>query len=477
MPENWVGILGQGDVGITGNVTITGPRPWIDVRAYGLDPAASAATNDAALVAAYNALPASGGDILIPIPGGTAPYDISATWTIGDGSASAISTKRNIRILGGGAGSSASETVISGAVRLRWVGASGGTMVRVAGPISAVIFDGIVFDCNDLAATALDLMHPFSSEFRNLLVVRYRGFAYKISAYTDPVGCAVGANQNVWTNVKCIQPTSGTTASGIQIGPNATGVGIKLNVAQNVYTGCAFVRASNAAAASINLRFTDASVFLSCAGWSEGGALGDALLISVPTGDTVFPGGIVFYNSHLIGAKTVSGTWATGSGIMFLPLPTGDDPTVPVHANFRGLTDAGQFFGTIYGTPFQWATVGGLPTAVATTYYNLIGTPSSIVTENARQIPASVAMDLKRLVIGLTAEPGAGVTRTYTIRKNGGATAVTLAFGPTESGLKAWNGTISFAQNDLISLEEVISGAAAASSMGSVTTRWRETAA
>lgn len=73
-----------------GGVMMRGPRPWADVRAYGAK--GDGVTNDrAAVQAAIDTAPATGGTILFPPPG---PYFISG----------ALSTKRGLRFVGSGAG-------------------------------------------------------------------------------------------------------------------------------------------------------------------------------------------------------------------------------------------------------------------------------------------------------------------------------------------------------------------------------------
>src|SRR4051794_30493653 len=49
---------------VQGNLTIKGPNPWIDIRAYGADTAA--ADNTAAIQAAINAAGADGGTVFFP---------------------------------------------------------------------------------------------------------------------------------------------------------------------------------------------------------------------------------------------------------------------------------------------------------------------------------------------------------------------------------------------------------------------------
>lgn len=289
----------------------------------------------ATIQAAIDGLPATGGIVFIP-PG---TYKITSTLTIGNGTSLLASTRSSVTLVGAGRGQSAAEvTPIAAATKLVWAGAAGGTMLSVNGPISAVVLSDFMLDCADLAATGLQLNHPFDSDFSRISTLRYTGFAYKITAHPAPVNCVIGANGNQWTSVRALEK-SGASAAGIQIGP-ADRVGATiLNVAQNAFSNCHF--SSAAGQPSIELRFTDQLTFTNCV---TGDGVG--LLVSPPPLDTNFPNTCAFYNCAIIGDVSGAG-WTGTHKLLFMPFPKGDGEATPAQNFAMGLTSDGTWFGGI----------------------------------------------------------------------------------------------------------------------------------
>lgn len=128
---------GTGRIQCGRDTHIVGPRPWADVMAYGAQ--GDGSTDDTtAIQNAINALPVTGGYVFFPPT--TSFYRITATLTVGDGSASAGSTRWGVVLMGAGTvreeffGSD--DPVNKSASTIRWQGSAGGTMVQINGPLA-----------------------------------------------------------------------------------------------------------------------------------------------------------------------------------------------------------------------------------------------------------------------------------------------------------------------------------------------------
>lgn len=295
--------------------------------------------------AAIDGLPIEGG-LIVPAPG---VYYISETLQIGDGSSTNRSNRRGIAINSGmGLGNVTSEmSTTTAGVRLQWTGGAGETMMQINGPVSGLLFNGFMLDCNDLGGIGLDAHHPFNSWFSNITINRNTDWAINLDAYFDPPsGVVEAASENVWININAKRP--GTGGNGMTIGvPDFSGV-VPLDVARNVFTQCTFYRSAGTNQISLRLQYMDSCAFYSCYFNGLGGTSeGDALRVVGVTNRTVRPSNVVFYNTPLLGEVTVEGTWDGTAGLLFLPLPVGDVTNVPPSSVTKmfGLTDAKGIFG------------------------------------------------------------------------------------------------------------------------------------
>jgi hypothetical protein len=104
-----------------------------------------------------------------------------------------------------------------------------------------------------------------------------------------------------------------------------------------------------------------------------------------------------------------------------------------------------------------------------TTYYqpqggNAVGS----TTEANVQIPVH-SMTLRRMYVKLLAAPGTGVTRTYTVRKNGVDTGMTCGVTGTNTTCSITTGAdVTVAENDKITISSVVSGGTAVSTQAGV---------
>lgn len=85
-----------------------------------------------------------------------------------------------------------------------------------------------------------------------------------------------------------------------------------------------------------------------------------------------------------------------------------------------------------------------------------------------------VAGDISYMTVQLTAAPGTGVTRTYTLRKNGVDTGLTVALGPTDTAGTV-SSTVSFSPGDDVTIGLVNTGGTPATSHAGIGLTWNPT--
>lgn len=106
----------------------------------------------------------------------------------------------------------------------------------------------------------------------------------------------------------------------------------------------------------------------------------------------------------------------------------------------------------------QGGTINAL-SAANTEYIPASGSGSPNVDEDARkQIVAENCM-ISGFELKLTAAPGAGTTRTFTIRKNGAPTLLVLAFGAADAVKEDIQDWVEFSRGDVITIESTRTGA------------------
>lgn len=81
---------------------------------------------------------------------------------------------------------------------------------------------------------------------------------------------------------------------------------------------------------------------------------------------------------------------------------------------------------------------------------------------------------IDRMYVGVSSAPGAGLSRTFTVLKNGSATALTVTIADTNLRGSITGQNVSFAENDVVVIEETVSGAIAAAQV-SVALDWDPT--
>ena len=104
-------------------------------------------------------------------------------------------------------------------------------------------------------------------------------------------------------------------------------------------------------------------------------------------------------------------------------------------------------------TPYQWAGGSGAPlSSTGTEYLPASGVAAPARSEGPAQTLIAADMQIEVFRVTLSAPPGNGNSRTFTIRRNGLPTSATVTVsGGDRAGL--WVGTVPFAAGDRISIE------------------------
>lgn len=307
-----------------------------------------------ALVAAQAALPSTGG--VIEFPAGT--YRFDSTGIVGDAPASLPSVLNGVTLRGRGTGRSAQTmNAFSGATVFQYNGTTGGTLLRVQGPISGVCIEDICLDGNAKAATLLEVQRAFHSTFRRILGVRWKnGYALVLNANSALVGYGGAAPiGQVWDQVELQDPDVG--ACGVDIG---SGNG---NLNQILFTRCYLDRYNSTSTVSLRLGYCDHINFVGChlAQTGASGSTGIGICVRPQTGLGNFPSNITFTGTAMAGGVQHDSTLQAWSGanvfpaLIFQPFYTADGaPLPPKSANAgadlpgglaRGWTDNGIDFG------------------------------------------------------------------------------------------------------------------------------------
>lgn len=291
-----------------------------------------------------NYLGATGGVCLLP----RSAISLRNTLNIGNGNSSAVSTVNNLRSWGQGSGFVDDEGPVGGATDINWLGPAGQPMIKLNGPIGHIELTDMYLNCKPSTNQCSDVIvssHASETHLARLAIGNHPNFAITQTAYSNPVGVSVGDADSTYEDIIINQGLANTaTSSGIKIGASSWGSSPHLDVARSHYRNIQIL-CGGAGSVGIQLQFTDASIFenlftLNCA---------KPLHVNVPSGTTVFPGGIAFYNPALIGTTPtsafVTGTWGNPTKISFYPFHTGDGELIPNHVNFMGATDTNVYFG------------------------------------------------------------------------------------------------------------------------------------
>ena len=313
----------------------------------------------AAIMAAYNALPQSGGEIFFPA--GT--YRFSQPLTFGDGNANQASSKQNISLVGEGnvSGNGAAflfPTQNRYVVNLIYAGSGSAThAIRFNGPITASICN-MSIDGNTLCQYGLYLQHTYFSRYSNLFIYRcivgIRTFAVATSEVV-----ATGDADNLYHNVHTNNIIQNAT-TGLDIG-NDTFAPFGLCSSRNVFDSCSFVVAEDANSGALVIRGADNNSFRNCMFYVHGQRYGVSIAFIAPqtAGYKHLPYENLFSCVAPIGPMYIDPTWTPNTlndhANMFFQMNSGDflDPTkagsptqLPYHPGIKGFDSRGYMLGS-----------------------------------------------------------------------------------------------------------------------------------
>jgi hypothetical protein len=311
----------------------------------------SARTLFADIQGEIDALLASGGVVQLDAD----TYEIDETIVIGNATSTVPSSRNGITLAGAGSGGSDTDLgsgLASAPTRLLWVGAPGGTMIKINGPVSGVVIRDLMLDGNGSAGTLIESQRSFNQLVENVVLRQWSGtYAIKIHATNSYSGVSGGGapHQQSWRQVYTVEPAN-ATAGGIQIG-NGAG-----NVNQLEFHRCTFHHGSSAP--GIDLGYCDHLTFTGCFTgiWGAAGSVGVGVQVSPQSGHTDFPTNVAFFGSPIGGGVALNGSWTgtLNAALLFYPYYTADSqPLPPVGANsttlppllVRGFTDTGIALG------------------------------------------------------------------------------------------------------------------------------------
>lgn len=142
----------------------------VNVMDYGAT--GNGSTDDtAAIQNAIDALPITGGVVFFPIPASC--YKITATLTIGTGTSSVVSTRQGVVLFGAGmppAPVNFTGYPASSGVRIKWVNASGDSMIAIKGPLQGWGLKNLSLDGNSQATVGVKVTSAQFGDCRNLSI-------------------------------------------------------------------------------------------------------------------------------------------------------------------------------------------------------------------------------------------------------------------------------------------------------------------
>ena len=282
----------------------------------------------AALQAAINALPPTGGTVTVP--GGV--YCISKTLNIGNGDAGEkVSTQNAVKLIGMGSGFADMGTAATTILAIAEMDA----VIAVNGRISDVELAGLNLNGNSKAETGL-FLHSFTGGyFHNLNVNGFGKYGMKIMAGTAPTG-----NYNIYNRFESIgvyaqnDNSSCLYFDGHYLENNDTWL--------TVFSDCRFDAMDTKNSIAGNFKFVDSISFYRCQfkakGESSVGAVFDAI------GHPNFPCGIGFYDCSVSSTKVIEDETYQPGNQYFYGFCTNDGEEIPTHSKLIGVTDKGETF-------------------------------------------------------------------------------------------------------------------------------------
>lgn len=432
----------QSGTGAAARSVQTKLRDFVSVKDFGAT--GDGVTDDTAAIQA--ALDLGG---VIYFPAGT--YIVTSTLDVGDGSASAISTINDVVLYSAGLGGASAQELgasgTAGTAKIKWAGASGGTVLSLNGPMTNTI-KGLQIDGNDLAAVGILDTHSVGGSVEDVIVRRCSGSFIKIRAYENTPNCYVSAGAGrVFRNVKGWEPVAGSNFRGLDIGNETYAASSPgLDVARVTFIGCEFTRPSGASNDTLTLRMCDNLTFIRCFFYGPSATVGNSIAVRPATGNSYFPEDVAFYDASPVGAYYTDAAWdiwstaGRGRGLIFSGLNDGDNNNqIPTHAGWSGYTYAMVPFGMIGAINRQGTLVSVTGTTSPATVYSY-SVPGYLLNTNRR---------LRLKASGKYTNNTGGSVNIQTYAGYGGQTMFngTVAI-PTNASSGSWEFTVDFGAYD-----------------------------
>ena len=330
VPGSDVSFLQAGTGAVTRNMQDK-VRESVSVKDFGA--VGDGVTDDtAAIQAAINSLPASGGSVYFP----AGVYKITSTIQVGNGTNSALSTKNSVQLLGSGC---APFQGTSAGTVLKWDGAIGGTVVSFNGSGDGFGLDRILVDCNLKAAIGIAVYSVRNSSFTNFAIREFRDTALELNIRTGPSSAVRYACNNVFQNFFCAtsyQANKGLSIRGDYANNN--------DWFRNTFIcGVTEVpKSSSSVSYGAYFEFTDSNTFIECDFGVSGSGTGYGIMLNAANNNN-YPQNLFFYGCSLEGnVATYEVSGASLSDNFFYSFTTKDGEVPPVHPKLHIITDEGD---------------------------------------------------------------------------------------------------------------------------------------
>jgi hypothetical protein len=263
-------------------------------------------------------------------------YAIGSTIVIGNGSASAFSTKNGLTVEGAGGPflrlDNASSPGEDTGTRLKWIGSVGGTMVQIAGPCFGNAINNIALNSASSAAIGLELVSGSRGIFHNVTLSSATDRNLKahavVAASIGGVSEGLSSGQNIFFNLAI----NGDVATSICIDLDGDSATPGSNSTGNDFYNTDFL-VHPTGGIGIRAAFADQNTFyhtqMTCVGSVDGNQRA-LLLVGTDISGTPFPQNICLVGHSDTGQNLlVRHTGTIGGGHVIENLTTFDQQTIP----------------------------------------------------------------------------------------------------------------------------------------------------
>ena len=429
------------------------------------------ASDSTAINAAVSAAQNEAG-IQVWFPVGNAAIDSAIV--IGDGTSTTRSTTTGLTLMGLGSGAADNEFGTPNYVTsIKWVGSTSATaaMIDVRGPYHNFSIQNLTLNCDSKAGIAIKMRTVFRSEITNVLVTKQTAYAIDARSYdvTNPPGVAVGTALLILRRFFSRSPAN-TSARGvlmaggpvnnvamsrcaiedseIEYGGAAGTYGLALYYADNNYFSNTFIVSQLASSGKDIVFFTDSTSPY------PGSFPQENTFIQTP----LTRGTFVCNDANFPDINTEITNGGLGFN-MFLAYPESDGGPIPTNTKIKTLTHEGVMYNRWAGSQNYWNGRADSSVALSTSnkYFCPVGESAGSGSYGSYRISVPSGGVLDRLQVNLGTAPGGTDTRTFTLYKNGSATALTFTYASGESGVKGLNGNVTYNFGDEFEILSAVS--------------------